>query len=486
MKRPSLFQKLLLYTLRFGLAVFILSFFWSDVYAQDKISLQQAVELALKNNLQIKQAQLNEALSDQNLKQSKAALLPTLNAGSNFNFRFGRSVDPFSYQFVNEQITSTDGSVFTSLTLFQGGQKLSQISQNKFLLESDKSTTRKVRNDLSLDVVTTYLSILNNNDLVTAAQQQLDLSKQQLDRVQKQFDAGDKTLADLAQAKSQVATAELNLTNAQNQLDISYLNLAQLMERDPASKFTIEVPVIDEIGKLNTAYSASDVFTQAVQNYPDIRIAEFDRLAAAKAVKVAQGNMYPQLNLQGSLGSGYSSNRQRVLERVPTGTSTPIGFVEGTNQVVLTPDIGTITERTPFSNQLDENFNQTIGFGLSIPIFNGFSSRSTVRRAKIGYQNAILAEQLAKNSLNKVINQAVLDLKAAEKRYHSAQTAFESSKSAFFVIEQRYNVGLVNSLDLNQAQTNFNKAEFDVIQAKYDLIFRSKLIDFYLGNPLTF
>ncbi|WP_423149545.1 TolC family protein [Rubrolithibacter danxiaensis] len=474
------------YTLKSLTLLSLFSLACLTVKGQDKVTLQQAVENVIQNNLQIKQAQLNESLSEQNLRESKLALLPTLNSNSNLNFNFGRSVDPFSYQFVNQQITSINGSVFSGLTLFQGGQKINQIAQNKYLLEADKSNTKKVRNDLVLSVVTTYLTVLNNRDLLSAAKQQLDISRQQLDREQKQFDVGNKTLADLSQAKSQVATAEFNVTDAQNQLDISYLSLAQLMERDPAQEFEVVAPLVDEVGQVNSAYSAAEVFTKAVQNYPDIKLAEYERLAADKAVKVARGSLYPRLEFQGSLGSGYSSNRQRVLQSVPTGVNNPIGFVEGTNQRVLTPGFNTVTEITPFRSQLNENFNQTIGFSLSIPIFNGLSSRIAVSRAKIRYQNAQIAEQLAKNNLNKVISQAVLDLKAAEKRYYSAQSAFESSQSAFRVIEQRYNVGLVNSLDFNQSQTNLNQAQFKLIQAKYDLIFRSKVIDFYLGNPLTF
>lgn len=436
-----------------------------SAFAQEKITLQQAVQEALQNNLQIKQAQLNEALSEENLKESKLARLPTLNAGSSLNFNFGRNVDPFSYQFVNEQITSANGSVYTSLPLFQGGLLHHQISQNKFLLEADKSTTQKAKNDLSLNVVTSYLAILNNEDLLTAAKQQLAIAQQQLSRIQKQYDAGGKTLADLAQGKSQAATAELNVTNAQNQLDISNLDLAQLMERDPASKFEIDRPVIDEIGQLNTAYTAAEIFNQSVKEYPDIKAAEYERLAAQTGIKAAKSSLYPRLSFQGSAASGYSSRGQHI-----------IGVDEN----------GPIYGSSDFGSQLSENFNQTVGFSLSIPIFNGSSSRIAVNRAKIRYQNALYAEELQKNNLNKVINQAVLDLKAAEKRYYSAKSAYESSKTAFYAIEQRYNVGLVNSLDYNQSQTELNQAEFDVIQAKYDLIFRSKLIDFYLGNPLTF
>ena len=337
--------------------------------------------------------------------------------------------------------------------LFQGFQKLNQISQNKLQLDADKSNTQKIKNDLILTVVTGYLSVLNAQDILIASQQQLAISKQQLDIEQKFYDVGAKTLADLSQAKSQLASAELNVTNAQNQVDLAFLNLAQLLELDPSSVFIVEKPRMEDMSKLNSAYSAPDVFKSAAASFPDIRLAELRRQASEKGIDIAKGNYFPSLNLQSGFGTRYSNG-----------------------------SFG----NTSFSTQVKDNFNQFIGFGLSVPIFNGMAARSSVRRAKINFQNSLLNEQLAKNNLNKVINQAVYDLRAAEKRYYSTQTAFISSKDAFDVIEQRYSVGLVNSLDYNQAQTNLNKAQFDQIQAQYDFIFRSKVIDFYLGNPLTF
>ena len=423
------------------------------IRAQETITLKRATELVIENNLQIKQAQFSEAISDENLKQSKLALYPSLNANTNLNFNFGRSIDPLTNQFVNQAITSTSGNMSSTTALFQGFQKINQVSQNKLQLESDKSNTQKVKNDLVLAVVTNYLSVLNSQDLLIAAEQQLAISKQQLDVEQKFFDVGNKTLADLSQAKSQVATAELNVTNAQNQVDLAFLNLAQLLERDPSVPFAVEKPVVTDVTNVNVAYSASDVFRTASTNFPDIRLAEFRKQVLEKEIDIARGNYYPSLNLQSGFGTRFSNG----------------SF--GNNS---------------FATQIQDNFNQFIGFGLSIPIFNGLAARSSVRRARINFQNAEINEQLAKNNLNKVINQAVYDLRAAEKRYHSAQTAFESSRDAFNVIEQRYAVGLVNSLDFNQAQINLNKAQFDQIQARYDLIFRSKVIDYYLGNPITF
>ncbi|WP_411273929.1 TolC family protein [Daejeonella sp.] len=424
-----------------------------NLQAQEKITLKRATELVVENNLQVKQAQFSEAISDENLRQSKYSLYPSLNANTGLNFNFGRSIDPLTNQFVNQGITSNNVNISSNTPLFGGFQRINIIAQNKLQLDVDKSFTQKVKNDLVLAVVTNYLTVLNSQDLLIAAGQQIDISRQQLDIEQKFFDVGNRTLADLAQSKSQVATAELNVTNAQNQLDLAFLNLAQLLERDPSIPFEVEKPAVNDIATVNTAYSAADVYKSASLNFPDIKLAELRKLVLQKEIDIAKSGYYPSLNLQTGMGTRYSNG-----------------------------SFG----NTSFATQVQDNFNQFIGFGLSIPVFNGFSARSAVRRAKIGLQNGELNEQLAKNNLNKVINQSVYDLRAAEKRYYSAQTAFESSREAFNVIEQRYGVGLVNSLDFNLAQTNLNKAQFDQIQARYDLIFRSKVIDYYLGNPITF
>ena len=460
--------------------------FTSNSFAQEveKITLQQAVTIALENNIQIKQAKLSESISEINLSEAKSALYPTLNGNSSLNFNNGRSIDPLSNQFVNNSITSSNGSLFSSVVLFQGFQRINQISRNKLQLQADKSQVSKSQNDLSLSVVTSYLQILVNQDLLSAANNQLTLAKQTLEREQKLFDVGNKTLADLSQAKSQTSTAELNVTNAQNQVDISFLNLSQLMERNPSVPFEIVRPTAPDVESLQKIYSASEVFNQALIVQPDIKIAEYNRQVAEKAVDVAKGNLSPRLSLNGSIGTGYSNGRQRLISSTPSGTRA-IGLVENTNQIVVVPAFNNLFEVTPFQDQVNENINRSFGLSLSIPLLNGFQAKNSVQRAKINLQNQTYGEQLVKNTLNKTINQAVLDIRAADKRYISATKTFEANKEAYNVIEQRYNVGLVNALDLSTSKANLDKAEFDVIQAKYDLLFRVKVIDFYLGNPLT-
>ncbi len=469
-------------------AAFALSMTGFTASAQEVITIQQAVEKTLSNNLQVKQAIFSAALSDENFKQSKNALLPSLNANASGNRNFGRSIDPSTNQFISQQFNSANGSLSASVDLFAGGQKVNQIKQNKLLLAADKTNVEKIKNDLILQVVTSYMQILFNKDLLKAAQQQLEVAKQTLNQQQQLLDVGNKTLADISQSKSQVAVSELEVTNAQNNLSISYLTLNQLMELPSDNKFEVQAPIVDAIAIAKNTYSAPEVVSIAMNAFPDIRLASLRAQAAEKAIDVARGTYYPRLSFGGGVGSNYSSIKPKVTEVNNGLKEVVIGKVQGTQQAVVNevPDILRTLSNYSFGSQIQDNFNQFIGFSLSIPIFNGFQARSNVRRAKINYQNAQVDEQLSKNNLNKVIYQAVADLRAAESRYQSTTNAFAAQKDAFYVIEQRYNVGLANSVEFSTAQTNRNKAEIDMIQAKYDLLFKSKVIDYYLGKQIVF
>ncbi len=452
--------------------------------AQQVIGLQKAVELTLERNLQIKQAHFTEAIDAENLNQSKYNRLPNLTANPQASLNFGRSVDPSTNQFVTQSIFGLSGSVTSQVLLFQGGLLKNEILENKLLLDVDKSNTAKIKNDLTLNVITTYLSILSNQDLLKAALQQVDISKQTLDKVQKNFDVGNNTLADLSQAKATVSTNELNATTAQNNLDIAVLSLKQFMEMDPATPITIERPDISKLTDVKTVYDAQAVFNTAVNINPDVHLAEIQKQASAQNIEISKSNYYPSLALFGSIGSNYS-NARKISSIFPTGGFDQIGVVSGSNTPVITPQYKQTVSPYPFTNQFGDNFNQSVGVSLNIPIFGRWSTRTSVRKAKLNYEIAGITAQLAKNNLNKTIAQAVLDLRAADKKYASTQQTYQSNKDAFNVTQQRYTVGLVNSLDFNTAQINLNTAEFNMIEARYELIFRSKIIDYYLGNPIT-
>lgn len=425
--------------------------------AQEVLTIQQAIERMLQNNLNIKRAVLNVSSAAVDLQQSKAALYPTLNASADNSLSFGRGLNSTTFQVVNQKFYQGSGTLSTGVDVFGGLTKINQIRQNKILLAAGNSNLDKVKNDLILQVVTSYFQVVFNVELLKASKEQLLVAQQTEEREEALMDAGNKTVADVSQAKAQAATAELNVTNAQNQLTISYLTLSQLMEmRADTNEYSVVAPTIQDIAMAQKSYNVNDVYNSALSIFPDVKLAALNRQAAEKGIAVAKGALTPKISFGANLGTSYSY----------------LLAAESQNQ--------------HFFDQVSSRFNQGIGLNLQIPIFNGLQARSNVKRAKINYEDYKLQESLTKNTLNKVIAQAIADLRAADSRYSSTLNTFNAQKDAFNVIEQRYNVGLVNSLDYNTSRTNRNKAETDFIQAKYDLLFRSKVIDYYLGRQITF
>ena len=425
--------------------------------AQEVVTVQRAIEVTLKNNLQVTKSRLSEALAEENFKQAKLAQYPRLNASTGQNMNWGRN-NVSSGVYENTQNFSFSPGISAGIDVFNGFAKLNQIRQNKILLDAGKVNTDKVKNDLILQVVTSYMDILYNKDRLKAAKQQLEVAGKQLEQQQQLLDVGNKTLADLAESKSQVAIAELDVTNADNALNISYITLAQLMDIPSATRFEVQAPDASNFTRTSSIYDAEQLYTAAVSTFPDVKLAELQTQAAKKGIDIAKGSLYPSLSLNGSYGSFYNYNYN------------------------LPPTI----QNELFRTQIQNNVSKGVGLSLNIPIFNGLQARSGVRKAKINLLQSQADEQITKNNLNKIIYQAVADLRAAESTYASATKAFEAQKEAFSVLEQRYNVGLVNSLDYSTSQTKRNTAEIDMIRAKYDLLFRAKVIDYYLGKQIVF
>ncbi|MBE7176110.1 MAG: TolC family protein [Mucilaginibacter polytrichastri] len=468
----------------YAFAFFLLFGMATTAGAQEKITLEKAIETALNNNIQVKQAKLTEALSDADIKQAKANLFPTLNLSTQATENFGRNIDPSTNQFTNNAIFAAFGNLSSQVTLFQGGQRINQIRQNKLSLDADKSNTDKVKNDLTLNVVTTFLQILSNRDLLEAAKQQVTIANETLNREQKNFDAGNKTQADLSQAKAQLSTAEFDQTTAQNNLELSMLTLKQYMEYPPDREIEILVPDVEKLMSPSADYSFETVYREALNRYPDVKLADLRALATQKGIDIARGGMLPRLDLGGSLGTNYSDGRRLFERAVPNGRVDTIGFVG--NQAVVAPQFDQILRNYAFNRQIGDNFNQSVGLTLSFPVFNNWQAKTQLRKAKINAQNAQYSAQLARTNLSKVIAQSVWDVGASQKKLESAERTYQSNKEAFNVIEKRYNVGLVNSLDYNTSRTNLNRSQFDLINARYDYIFKVKLIDYYIGKPITF
>ena len=456
-------------------------------FAQQKYSLDKCVNYALEHNLNIKQARFNAALSDQDLRQSKYDLIPNLNGQVSQNFNKGRNINPQTNIYVDQNLNSTNFYIGSQVVLFSGLQKLNAIKQNKFSLMAEQSNVEKTRQDITLNVVSEFLNTLYNQEQVTNFQNQLAVSHTQVEIAKKKADVGTITEADFLQLKAQNSTDELNLITAQNQLAISLLNLRQLLNIDQSVAFDIERPGELELMNIKTDYQQNAVYNEALKINPEIKSLEYQRLASEKTLEIAKGRYYPTLSLGASYSTNYSNIAQKATRTPGPDAATGLYIQDPSGNIpVFGPTQIITTAPIPFGEQFKNNVGRSVGFTLQIPLFNSLQVRTGVNKTKINLENAVVKEDLAKNQLNKTIAQAVADLKAAEKKHTAAESSYESLKKAYEFSQKRFDVGLLNSLDLSIAKTNYSKAESDALQAKYDMIFRSKVIDYYLGKPLTF
>lgn len=449
------------------------------------LTLEQCIEYALKNNIQIKQSELNTEVANINLVQSEVSLLPSLNANASHSYNFGRTIDRFTNQFASQQVLSQNMSLSSDVVIFNGLQTVNTIHQNLYAYLSSKYSVDKMKNDISLNVATVYLQILYNTEAVENARNQLGITMAQAERSKKLVDAGSIARGAYLDIQAQIATEELNLTNAENQLSISYLSLAQLLNLQNATGLHIIKPEISVEGQPLLNNDANQIYITAVDNLPEMKSATYTIKSADKGLQVAKGGLSPRLILSGSYGTGYSGLSQRVKTLPEFQGFKPNGDITSGNDAVLTPTFSEpVLEKIPFMDQYRDNVNKSIGLYLTIPIFNRFQVKSAIDRARIQKMNAELTAESTKLQIQKNVQQAYADANAGLKKYYASTKAVEATEESFKYTEQKFNVGIVNTNDYNDSKNKLIKAQSDLLQAKYEYIFKTKVLDFYQGKPL--
>ncbi len=444
------------------LVVFLLCFLLVHAQEASKITqspwtLEGCIDYALKNNIQIKQSELGTELSQSNLLQSKGNLLPSINANASHTYNYGRRIDPFTNSFATTQVVSENIFASADFSLFNGLQNINTIQQNKYNYLASKSDVDKMKNDVALNIATAYLQILYNMDAADNARNQMGIANAQVERTKKLVDAGVTAKGTLLDIQSQLALEELNLTNAQNQLDISYLSLVQLLNLSSVDGFSIVKPNLEIANESLLAVSPSQIYTTAIGTLPEIKSAEYKVKAADKGIDAAWGGLSPRLSFSASYGTGYS------------GAS-----------------VNAMNEKIPFSEQYRNNVNQSFGFSLSIPIFNRFQTKTFIDKSRIQKLNSDLTVELTKLQVQKNIQQAYADANAGLKKYNASIKAVDAMQESFKYTEQKFNVGMVNTNDYNDAKNKLIKAQSDLLQAKYEYVFKTKVLDFYQGKPFKF
>jgi outer membrane protein len=437
-------------------------------------TLEDCIEFAWQNNLQLQQQKLSVSIARENLIQSKANVYPNLNAGASHAYNVGRTVDPFTNDFITETVQSNNFNVTSGVNLFNGFQLRNIIRQNEHELEAGKLDLERSYNDVALTVASAYLQILFSLEVLENANNQLDISLQQVERTEKLVEAGTLPRGSLLTIQAQMATEELQVVNANNQLDIAILNLRQMLYLPVDDEFTIEVPQVDILPDEEVKDSPMQVYQTALQIQPEIKSAEVRVFSAEKGLAASKGARSPSLALRGSLGTGYSDARRETV---------------GEPQIVIDPITGLPsvefqTRVKPFNDQIRENRNYSIGIFLNIPIFNNYQVRSNISRSQINLENARIQNQIVRDQLFKTIQQAHADAQAALKRYMATEKNVVALEEAYRYTEQRFNVGMVNSLEYNDSKNRLNIANSELLQSKYEYVFRTKILEFYMGIPL--
>ena len=420
--------------------------------AQEAWSLEKCIDYAIEHNLTVKQ---QEAARDKNaidLNTARWSRLPDLNGSASHSFNFGRSLQSNNtYQSINTQ--STGFSVSTSIPLFTGMQIPNTVALSKLNLQAAVEDLNKAKEDISIQVTSAYLQVLFNQELAKVAHDQAALSKEMLAQKEAFFRNGKASESEWLEAKARVAQDRLSAVQADNSLSLALLDLSQLLELPSPDNFRIAAPDVKMERLEKGLTSPADIYNQAVLTKPAVMAAMYRLQGAAKSVKIAQSAWYPQL----SFGAGLSTNYYKMSGR----------------------------ENARFRTQLRDNFSQYVGFSLSVPIFNRLSTRNKVRSARLDQTTLAWQLEETKKSLYKEIQQAYYNAANSRTQYYSSETAQEAAESSFELMKKKYLNGKANATEYNEARTNWMKALSDCIQAKYEYLFRTKILDFYKGTPLT-
>jgi len=422
--------------------------------------------------------------------QNYAAFLPTLNGNVSHFYDYGRTIDPFTNTFATNRVVSENFSLSSSVTLFAGFQLQNTLKQSRLDYLSSTYDLKKIANDISLNVVSDYLQVLFSLENVGVAEHALELIKKQQDNTKKLVDAGSLPRGSLLDINAQVANNELALINAQNTLDLSYLSLKQLLDLDSVKDFQIEKPSLVATPFVIKTNEVDAIYSTAEKNQPEVLSSDIKLRSSEVGLNIARAARYPRLTLSGSYGTGYSDQREKLASYSITNNYPVIGFVDTGNVILpvksIYPTTNTVYERTPFNEQLNDNLNKTIGLNLSFPFFNNWNTKTNISRAKIAVLTAKYNNDQVRLTLKKSIEQAYYDASAAYKKYNATLTSVESLNEAFKYAQQKFDVGLITSYDFLAAKNNLDKSQSDLIQTKYDYIFKTKILDFYQGKSLTF
>lgn len=445
-------------------------------------SLQQCIDTALQNNVALKQNRIGVKLADVDYKQAKENLLPSINGNINYGFNSGRNVDPITNTFTNNQLSSSNTSLNANLTLFNGLKLQNFISQKKFDSEATGLDYQQAKENLTLNVMSAYTQILNNEDVYVLSKSQLAVTQKQVDRMAIMVDQGAAGLYQLTDIKGQLASEKVNIINTENTLKQSKLDLCQLM--NIPFDVNLKLQRIDEQMK-DQSYpiSVKEVLAAAMSKMPLVKSNELKTKSAEKNIQVIKGDLYPTISLNGSTGSSYSSLFKLAS---PTTTSEQITgdyIKNGTSRNPVYQDIQNFTFRNVnYLNQMNNNLGYFAGLSVQIPLFNSFRVRNQIKLSNFNLENVKLDSDFTNNQLAQDIEQAWLNLDVARNKYEVLKEQLNNFEESYRSAEIRFNTGVINSTEFLLTKTKLDNTKINLTQAGYELIIRKRIIDYYKGE----
>lgn len=458
----------------------------SSLVMAQKWSLRQCVEYAMDKSISVRQADVQARIDALTLEQSKLARLPSASMQNNGGYQFGRSIDPTSNQFTTAEILFANHSLNIGLDLFNWFSKKNTVIANTYRAEAARAGVEKARSDIALNVANAYLQILLSREQINISEVQVKQSKEQVDNISKQVKEGALPELNLMEMEAQLSNDSATLINAQANYGLSVLQLKALLNIEADVPFEVEEPSVESIPvETLSELEPAAVYELAVKNMPQQKINELNLKAAIKNVSVQKAAMYPSLTLFGGLDTRYS-NAERLYASAFTNTFVPIGRTP-TGEIVTTLDerlVPTTFSKNTYFRQINNNFGQSVGLSLNIPIFNAGIARTNWRKAKLNVESVELQKELDGQTLKQDIYQAHLNAVAALQKFQASQKAVATSQKAYEFARKRFDVGLLNSIDLITNQNNFFRARINLLSAQYDYVFKMKLLEFYKGQGL--
>jgi outer membrane protein len=477
-KSPTSTMRILFFLLALPLAI--------SVSAQQPWTLEQCMKRAEERNLDLRNAALDADLASKAHEQAYWSFLPNLNGGATHGYNWGKTIDQYTNTFATDRVRTNNLFLSSDVTLFQSGRKHQELKQAALDEEAADKGLEAMRNDIRTAVVRAYLDLLGLREQQHAAEDQAAATRDQSSVTQSLFDAGRVARADLLDIQSQLAQDEYTAADLQIQAEKAKLTLEQLMQLTGAEMagFDILAPSIGELAIAEPTATEEEVLRNVVATNPAYAQLDLQAQSAERSIAIARSAALPSLSFNASLGTGYSGrNFEAIGDPEPDG-SVLIGATED-NVPVYAPSFSQATRVKPFSRQLNDNLNESIGFTLSLPLFNNMRNRYATDQARIQHEKAKNAVEAERNALQVDVQNALTAQRGAYRQYLSAKRTVDASTEALRLANERYTQQAITVTDLNVAKARLQQATSQLIQAKYTYLMAEKSLDILQGIPVT-